>query len=194
MKFLLILLAIILVIPSSAFAGTWTIRIDQIRPIINYMKRLHPQKQQNSVSHIIKVAVTPPMARVLSRAVKKTKPCHLMKPLTVKFKTKIINPSPEMVPVKTVKTEKTIHPPARIHGSTAGLPVLTVNFVKTPLWKALQTLSNKTGYMFTSRRVNLGADITLAGKYNLAALLNKLFAKDTVKIIQQTKKIQIEGK
>ena len=87
-----------------------------------------------------------------------------------------------------------MQPPARIHGSTTGLPVLTVNFVKTPLWKALQTLSNKTGYMFTSRRVNLGADITLAGKYNLAALLNKLFAKDTVKIIPQTKKIQIEGK
>ena len=85
-------------------------------------------------------------------------------------------------------------PPARIHGSVAGLPVLTVNFVKTPLWKALQKISNKTGYMFTERRVNLGADITLAGKYNLAALLNKLFAKDTVKIIPQTKKIQIEGK
>ena len=87
-----------------------------------------------------------------------------------------------------------IQPPARIHGSTAGLPVLTVDFIKTPLWKALQTLSNKTGYMFTSRRLNLGADITLAGKYNLAALLNKLFTKDTVKIIPQTKKIQIEGK
>ena len=84
--------------------------------------------------------------------------------------------------------------PARIHGSTAGLPVLTVDFIKTPLWKALQTLSNRTGYMFTSRRLNLGADITLAGKYNLAQLLNKLFAKDTVRIIPQTKKIQIEGK
>ncbi|MDA8299743.1 MAG: hypothetical protein M0Z57_07080 [Deltaproteobacteria bacterium] len=85
-------------------------------------------------------------------------------------------------------------PVSRIHGSTAGLPVLTVNFVKTPLWKALQKISAKTGYMFTSRRVNLGADITLAGKYNLAPLLNKLFAKDTVRIIPQTKKIQIEGK
>ena len=80
-----------------------------------------------------------------------------------------------------------------IHGPTAGLPVLTVNFVKTPLWKALQTLSNKTGYMFTSRRVNMGEKITLNGRYNFAELLNKLFAQDTVRIMQAEKKVYIEG-
>ena len=178
MKFLLILLAIILIIPSSAFAGTWTIRIDQIRPIINYMKRLHPQKQQNSVSHIIKVAVTPPMARDKTRAVKKTKLWHPIKP--VKFK------------IKRIKKPRSVA--ARIHGSVAGLPVLTVDFINKPLWRVLQDISSKTGYMFTSRHIDLGADATISGKYNLAVLLNKLFKEDTVKIMPQTKKINVEGK
>ena len=87
-----------------------------------------------------------------------------------------------------------IQPPAHIHGSVAGLPVLTVDFINKPLWRVLQDISSKTGYMFTSRHIDLGADATISGKYNLAALLNKLFAKDTVKIIPQTKKIQIKGK
>ena len=90
-----------------------------------------------------------------------------------------------------VAAEKPKVKPARIHGSIKGLPVLSVNFVKTPLWKALQTLSNKTGYMFTERRVNLGKKITINGRYNFAELLNKLFAQDTVKIMPQAKKVYI---
>ncbi len=82
---------------------------------------------------------------------------------------------------------------ARIHGPVSGLPVLTVNFVNKPLWSVLQDVSSKTGYMFTSRRVNLGKKITIKGKYNLAELLSKLFAKDTVKIIPAEKKVYIEG-
>ena len=85
-------------------------------------------------------------------------------------------------------------PLSRIHGSTKGLPVISVDFVKTPLWKALQKISNKTGYMFTSKRVNLGKEVTLKGKYNFASLLNKLFEKDTVRINTETKKVNIEGK
>ena len=179
MKFLLILLAIILIIPSSAFAGTWTIRIDQIRPIINYMKRLHPQKQQNSVSHIIKVAVTPPAARDKTRAVKKTKLLYPMKPLTVKFKTKrIFKPRPAV---------------AHIHGSVAGLPVLTVDFVNKPLWLVLQDISSKTGYMFTSSGIDLGKKVNLKGRYNLAKLLAVLFAKDKTSLNLKTKKITIRS-
>jgi hypothetical protein len=82
---------------------------------------------------------------------------------------------------------------SRIIGSASGLPVLTVNFIKMPLWEVLQNISTKTGYMFTSRRVNLGVNITLAGKYNLAELLNKLFVKETVKIKQEEKRVYIEG-
>ena len=176
MKFLLIAI-IFLLIPVPAFAGTWIISINQIRPIINYMEKLQRQKK---LKNIIKIPVTPPKpsgGKFPGGSLKLGKPGAIIK--VVKKSSKAAKPKVKV---------------SRIHGSTAGLPILTVNFVKTPLWKALQTLSNKTGYMFTSRRVNLGADITLAGKYNLAALLNKLFAKDTVKIIPQTKKIQIEGK
>ena len=122
--------------------------------------------------------VTPSTARDKTRAVKKVKSWHPIKP--VKFKTKRIKkPRPAV---------------ARIHGSTSGLPVLTVDFVNKPLWSVLQDISSKTGYMFISRHVDLGVDITLSGRYNLAALLNKLFAKDTVKIMPQIKKIHIEGK
>ena len=86
-----------------------------------------------------------------------------------------------------------MQPPTRIHGSVAGLPVLTVNFIKIPLWKALQKISSKTGYMFTTKRVNLGQKITIDGKYNLAEILNKLFAKETVRIKPEEKKVYIEG-
>ena len=129
---------------------------------------------------IIKPSVIPPKP-----AGNKTPACSLKhsKPGTIK---KVVK--------KRAAQEKPKVKVSRIHGSAAGLPVVTVNFVKTPLWKALQTLSNKTGYMFTSRRVNLGEKITINGRYNFAELLNKLFAKDTVRIIPQTKKIQIEGK
>ncbi len=180
MKFLLILLAIILVIPSSAFAGTWTIRIDQIRPIINYMKRLHPQKQQNSVSHIIKVAVTPPKPagnKTPARSLKLGKPGAVIK--VVKKSSKVAAEKPKVKP-------------ARIHGSTAGLPVLSVNFVKTPLWKALQTLSNKTGYMFSAQGISLAKKITIKGTYNLAGLLARLFANDNTIVNLRTKKVKIK--
>ena len=172
MKFSLILLAIILVIPSSAFAGTWTIRIDQIRPIINYMKRLHPQKQQNSVSHIIKVAVTPPMARDKTRAVKKRVKAlsafHFQKTISAKFsKGKVL---------KKVKAVREVLPvQARIVGKTNGLPVLTVDFANRPLWKVLQDVSNDTGYVFTTKGVNLAKKVNLKGRYNFAVLLSKLF-------------------
>lgn len=176
MKFLLILLAIILVIPSSAFAGTWTIRIDQIKPIINYMKRLQSRKQQNSVkSHIIKVALTPPQAGIQTPAVKKVKSLHPIKP--VKFKTKrIIKPHPAV---------------ARIHGSTSGLPVLTVDFVNKPLWSVLQDVSGKTGYAFSVRGINLSKKVNLKGRYNLAKLLAVLFANDNTRVNLKTKGINI---
>lgn len=131
---------------------------------------------------IIKPSVTPPKPtgnKTPAGSLKLGKPGTVIK--AVKKSSKAVQEKPKVKP-------------ARIHGSASGLPVLTVNFVKTPLWKALQTLSNKTGYMFTSRRVNLGEKITITGRYNFAELLNKLFAQDTVKIMPQIKKIQIEGK
>ena len=180
MKFLLvILLAVILVIPSSAFAGTWTIRIDQIRPIINYMNRLHSQKRQNRVkSHIVKAAVTPPKAGDRTPAVKKSGKAvkHLKFKLTRASKKSVTSPAE----------------PARIHGSTSGLPVLTVDFVNKPLWGVLQNISSKTGYMFTTKGVNLGIKINLKGRYNLALLLANLFAKDNTTLNLKTKKVEVK--
>ena len=85
-----------------------------------------------------------------------------------------------------------MQPPARIHGSTAGLPVLTVNFLKTPLWKVLQTLSNKTGYMFSAQGISLAKKITIKGTYNLAGLLARLFANDNTIVNLRTKKVKIK--
>ena len=100
--------------------------------------------------------------------------------------------------IKVKKSSKAVQEkpkvkPARIHGPIKGLPVLTVNFIKMPLWEALQKISTKSGYMFTSRRIDLGKKITLNGRYNFAELLSKFFAKDTVKIIPAEKKVYIEG-
>ena len=168
MKFLFILLAVILIIPSSAFAGTWTIRIDQIKPIINYMNRLRAQKQQNSVkSHIIKAAVTPPMAGDKTPAVIKKKVSY--------SKLKALPPVRVYKTLKTQVSRKVQPAPARIHGSTTGLPVLTVDFKNKPLWSVLQDVSGKTGYMFTAHGVNLAEKVNLKGRYNFAVLLAKLF-------------------
>ncbi|MDA8273564.1 MAG: hypothetical protein M0Z72_07525 [Deltaproteobacteria bacterium] len=175
MKFLLIAI-IFLLIPVPAFAGTWIISINQIRPIINYMEKLQRQKK---LKNIIKIPVTPPKPAGNLPSAGSLK---LGKPGAIK---KVVK--------KQAEEEKPKVKVSLIHGPTAGLPVLTVNFVKTPLWKALQTLSNKTGYMFTSRRVNMGEKITLNGRYNFAELLNKLFAQDTVRIMQAEKKVYIEG-
>lgn len=84
-----------------------------------------------------------------------------------------------------------IQPPAHIHGSVAGLPVLTVNFVNKPLWRVLQDISSKTGYMFTSSGIDLGKKVNLKGRYNLAKLLAVLFAKDKTFLNLKTKKITI---
>ena len=81
-----------------------------------------------------------------------------------------------------------------IHGNISLMPMIRVDFVRIPLWKVLQKLSSKTGYMFNSKRINLGENITIKGKYNFAELLNKLFRYDTVKIIPQNKTINIEGR
>ena len=86
--------------------------------------------------------------------------------------------------VQTVRVYKTLKKPvvrkvppavAQIHGVTTGLPVLTVDFVNKPLWKVLQDVSNKTGYVFTATGVNLAKKVNLKGRYNFAVLLAKLF-------------------
>ena len=64
---------------------------------------------------------------------------------------------------------------ARIVGKTNGLPVLTVDFANRPLWKVLQDVSNDTGYVFTTKGVNLAKKVNLKGRYNFAVLLSKLF-------------------
>jgi hypothetical protein len=65
---------------------------------------------------------------------------------------------------------------ARIVGKTNGLPVLTVDFEGRPLWKVLQDVSNDTGYVFTTKGVNLAKKVNLKGRYNFAVLLSKLFS------------------
>ena len=129
---------------------------------------------------VIKLSVTPPKPagnKTPARSLKLGKPGAVIK--VVKKSSKAMQEKPK------VKV-------ARIHGSTAGLPVLTVNFVKTPLWKVLQTLSNKTGYMFTSKRVNLGKTVTLKGRYNFAGLLARLLANDNTIVNLRTKKVKIK--
>ena len=81
-----------------------------------------------------------------------------------------------------------------IHGNISLMPILRVDFVKIPLWKILQKLSTKTGYMFNSKGINLGEEVSIEGKYNFAELLNKLFRYDTIRIMPEDKKINIEGR
>ena len=175
MKFLLIAI-IFLLIPVPAFAGTWIISINQIRPIINYMEKLQRQKK---LKNIIKISITPPKPagnKIPAGSLKLGKPGAVIK--VVKKSSKQVQEKPKVKP-------------ARIHGSIKGLPVLNVDYVNKPLWSVLQDVSSKTGYMFTSRRIDLGEKITINGRYNFAGLLSKLFAQDTVKIMPQAKKVYI---
>lgn len=82
---------------------------------------------------------------------------------------------------------------ARIVGKTNGLPVLTVDFVNKPLWKALQDVSNDTGYVFTTKGVNLAKKINLKGRYNFAVLLSKLFngKGENATVNLKTKRVRI---
>lgn len=82
---------------------------------------------------------------------------------------------------------------ARIVGKTGELPILTVDFVNKPLWKVLQDVSNDTGYVFTTKGVNLAAKVNLKGRYNFAVLLSKLFngRGENTTVNLKTKRVRI---
>ena len=82
---------------------------------------------------------------------------------------------------------------ARIVGKTNGLPVLTVDFEGRPLWKVLQDVSNDTGYVFTTKGVNLAKKVNLKGRYNFAVLLSKLFSGrgENTTVNLKTKRVHI---
>ena len=79
---------------------------------------------------------------------------------------------------------------AQIHGSTTGLPVLTVDFKNKPLWNVLQDVSNSSGYVFSTQGVALGRKVNLKGRYNFAVLIAKLFDKDNTTVNIKTKKVK----
>jgi|GEM_PF-4942520 len=85
---------------------------------------------------------------------------------------------------------------AQIVGKTNGLPVLTVNFVNKPLWRVLQTISSKTGYVFSTKHINLGKKITLKGRYNFADILAKIFngKNEDTSVNIKTKLIKVKEK
>ena len=82
---------------------------------------------------------------------------------------------------------------ARIVGKTNGLPVLTVDFEGRPLWKVLQDVSNDTGYVFTTKGVNLAKKVNLKGRYNFAVLLSKLFSGrgENTTVNLKTKRVKV---
>ena len=100
----------------------------------------------------------------VKKRVKALSAFHFQKAVPVKSKEKLIKK-------KVVKAPAV----ARIVGKTNGLPVLTVDFANRPLWKVLQDVSNDTGYVFTTKGVNLAKKVNLKGRYNFAVLLSKLF-------------------
>ena len=105
----------------------------------------------------------------VKKRVKALSAFHFQKTASAKFsKGKVL---------KKVKAVKEVLPvQARIVGKTNGLPVLTVDFEGRPLWKVLQDVSNDTGYVFTTKGVNLAKKVNLKGRYNFAVLLSKLFS------------------
>jgi len=95
--------------------------------------------------------------------------------------------------VVNYKKPKPVAPPESvIVGKTNGLPVLTVNFVNKPLWQVLQSISDKTGYVFSTKHINLGKKITLKGRYNFADILAKIFngKNDNVSVDIKTKRVK----
>ena len=105
----------------------------------------------------------------VKKRVKALSAFHFQKTISAKFsKGKVL---------KKVKAVREVLPvQARIVGKTNGLPVLTVDFANRPLWKVLQDVSNDTGYVFTTKGINLAKKVNLKGRYNFAVLLSKLFS------------------
>ena len=121
--------------------------------------RHNPLPNVSSTSSTVKTA-----GHGAPAATKKVSAFHFQKAVPVKFKEKLIKK-------KVVKAPAV----ARIVGKTNGLPVLTVDFANRPLWKVLQDVSNDSGYVFTTKGVNLAKKVNLKGRYNFAVLLSKLF-------------------
>jgi hypothetical protein len=187
-KIIFLIIFSLFLLPSSAFAlnGAWIIKIDQIAPLVRYLEKLNKPKDIKVKTNIANkriVSVHTSYAGDKTPAViKKVKTVSTFhqKPVSAKFKK-----------VKTVKVPLA----ARIVGQTNGLPVLTVNFVNKPLWKVLQDVSNKTGYVFTTKGVNLAEKVNLKGRYNFAVLLAKLFngKEENTTVNLKNKSIKVIG-
>ena len=166
-KIIFLIIFSLFLLPSSAFAlnGAWIIKIDQIAPLVRYLEKLNKPKD-------IKVKTNIANKRIVSVH---TSYAGDKTPAVIK-KVKTVSSKPILEKVLS-KNKKVIKVPlvARIVGKTNGLPVLTVDFANRPLWKVLQDVSNDTGYVFTTKGVNLAKKVNLKGRYNFAVLLSKLF-------------------
>jgi len=167
--------------PSLAFANTWVINIDDISPFLRMLETIKKPK-----------------------TIVKTKAVTLNKPKAAEGKTKTprpvavitVTPAKPATPL-TYKKPKPVKPQQSvIIGKTNGLPVLTVNFVNKPLWQVLQSISDKTGYVFSTKRINLGKKITLKGRYNFADILARIFngKDDNTSVNVEKKLIKVKGR
>lgn len=82
---------------------------------------------------------------------------------------------------------------ASIEGATSGLPILTVREEKVPLWKILENLGSKTGYIFNAKGINLGKTKTINKKdINLAILMATMFPYYQTSIDVAKKEVDID--
>ncbi|MCL4497345.1 MAG: hypothetical protein M1467_04470 [Deltaproteobacteria bacterium] len=81
-----------------------------------------------------------------------------------------------------IKNQEKIKPPKilkpSIFGDASPLPSVSLYANKTPLWRVIEELNEKTGYYFIAKHINLARSITINLKaINLAVLLNRLFGR-----------------
>ena len=171
MRKIILIIFCLFLLPSSAFASTWVIKIDTVSSLLKALERL------NKLNSIAKVKTNIANKQKVSVNTSSKQPAGIKKPAVIKH-VKVASAyhfqKPTPVKFRKVKVAK-IQEVARIVGRTNGLPVVAVNFVNKPLWKVLQDVSNKTGYVFTTQGVNLAEKVNLKGRYNFAVLLAKLF-------------------
>ena len=189
--FLGVILCCIVVFGYISNSYSWVLNINNVQSYINYLNSLSNLNKSKVVNKKLVNKDTVPQAgssiktKVVSMSIVSNS-----KVKSVAYKRLKVGSSVKSVSI----IKKPVIRLASINGSSNGLPVVSVNFKNKPLWQVLQYVSNKTGYIFKVKHINLVKNVTISGRYNLANFLAYIFngKSDKTTLNVRSKKVIVE--
>jgi hypothetical protein len=179
-----IIIPILIILSIAAAAGIYF-----YKPVkTNADSRFNIKKENQKIRELISMYYLKKKNPIKIVKTKKAK----LPPARRKFiKTKrIINENKKEAKIKNqekIKPPKILKP--SIFGDASPLPSVSLYANKTPLWRVIEELNEKTGYYFIAKHINLARSITINLKaINLAVLLNRLFGRSYKIFIYPDKK------